>query len=283
MYSRTNELVPAWVPETMWGHPVSVPTDIGETLRQEYEVKAEEDKQRAIRCTEEVVRREEAQLREQALAAAREEWKHERQQLFKDAHQSQLRAIAKQTAILEDKLRKEFSERLMKVDEANRQYLEKIVKETWEEAEEVKRKAILETRLEEQSLAREEAGRVAERVMEERGHDKEVAALEKAQALEDQKLRMEEMLEEALKEQQRDLELIFEGKLTEEHTQYKLKLSEVKQQYEEQIGVSEGFARDLADMTAAQNEWEKKHAALKLEFSDFIDQFPGFRGDFVLK
>ena len=83
---------------------------MGEDLRQQYEVAAEESRQKAIRCTEEVVRREEEERRQQALAAARKEWQLERQQLFKEAHESQLRAIARQNSILEEKRRQEFAD-----------------------------------------------------------------------------------------------------------------------------------------------------------------------------
>ena len=88
---------------------------MGEDLRQQYQAAAEDSKQEAIRCAEEAVRREEEERRQQALAAARKEWQLERQQLFKEAHESQLRAIARQNRILEKKLRQEFADTIVQM------------------------------------------------------------------------------------------------------------------------------------------------------------------------
>lgn len=88
----------------------STAVGVGEDLRLQYEAAAEDSKQKAIRCTEEVVRREEEERRQQTLVAARKEWQLERQELFREAHESQLRAIARQNGILEKKLRQEFTD-----------------------------------------------------------------------------------------------------------------------------------------------------------------------------
>ena len=58
------------------------------------------------------MRREEGEKQEQILAAAEEQWKQERQELFKKAHENQLRAIARQNSILEKRLRDEFANTL---------------------------------------------------------------------------------------------------------------------------------------------------------------------------
>lgn len=51
---------------------------VGEGLRARHEAEAEESKQRAIRSTEEVVRREETEKREKALEEAGGQWERER-------------------------------------------------------------------------------------------------------------------------------------------------------------------------------------------------------------
>lgn len=240
-------------------------------------------KQKAIRCTEEVVRREETAERERALAAARDEWKKERQELFKEAHQSQLRAIAKHSAILEEKLRNEFAETLMRAQDENRQHLQAMVEATWREAEELKQKAVAEARKEERALAREEAERVAERVVQEKRAAAELAAKEKAHALEELRRHLGNVQESALQDQCRKLERTFEQKLSEESAQYEVKLAELQKQHEEQVAVCQRLEGELEGMTDLKDEWARKHRDLKAAFSDFIDQFPGFRGEFLLK
>ena len=257
-------------------------TGIGENLRSDYEQAVEEDKQKAIRCTEEVVRREESVRRECELDKAKAEWKKERQQLFHEAHQSQLRAIARQNALLEQKLRKEFAETMIEMQAQHKEHVEEVTRQTWAEAEVVKQRAIEDTRTEEKELAREEARMVAERVAEEKTREAEQAAMEKAKALDDQNRHLGQLHNEALDEQKRKLELKSETKLGEVTEEYEVKLLELQTRLEEQVEVSQSLERDLAHMTISRNEWEEKYKAMKQEFSNFIDQFPGFRGEFVL-
>lgn len=252
-------------------------------MRLEYEAAMEDRKQRAVRCTEDVVRREEAQKREETLAHAEARWKEERQQLFKDAHQNQLRAIARQSQKLEEKLRKEFSETLVRFHKENKQHLEAVVEQTWREADEVKRKAIAEARREEQELAGKEARNVAERVAREKQQEAELASEEKAHALEEQHRALEKLKAEELREQQSELERQFEMTLKETRIEYEAQLNGLQHQYKEQVATSERLSNELQSMTDSRDEWKQKYENLKLEFSDFIDQFPGFKGDFLLK
>ena len=73
------------------------------------------------------------------------------------------------------------------------------------------------------------------------------------------------------------IERQFEGRLSEVCTQYQAKLDELQSGYGNQL--AKGELQAMADLKA---EWEQKHADVKQEFSDFIDQFPGFRGEFLL-
>ncbi len=258
-------------------------TDIGEKVRQKHDASMEESRQQAIRCTEDVVRREEAQKREEALSLAAERWKHERQELFKDAHQSQLRAVARQNEILEKNLREEFSESVVKLQEENRHHLAAVVEETWTEAAEVTRKAVTEARREEQERAQEEARKVAERVTKEKMQDAELASGNKARALDEQRLAMEALKAEALSDQQRELEQRFEQRLEDVRRAHEGQMAALQSQYDEQVATSERLSSELQTVMDDRDEWVQKCENLKKEFSDFIDQFPGFRGDFLLK
>ena len=257
-------------------------TEIGEKLRNEYEHAVEEDKQKAIRCTEEVVRREETCKREHQLEVARSEWKKERQQLFQEAHQSQLRAIARQNALLEQKLRKEFAETMVVVQSQHREHIEEVKRKTWAEADVVKEKAIEQTRMKEREKAREEARMVAKRVAEEKRKEAELAAAEQTQALQDQREYLEQLHREALDEQARQLQAGFQNETDQVVDNYEAKLSELQCRLEQQMVVNQTLERDLEHTTSLKNEWKGKYEALKQEFSNFIDQFPGFRGEFVL-
>ena len=255
---------------------------IGEEIHQQYMAAAESAKQKAIRCTEEVVRREEAERLEKTLAATEEEWKQEKKQLFKEAHQNQLKAIARQNAILEEKLRGEFANTLAHAQEEHRQQVKKAIKETWEEAEGVKDMAVLEVRADEQALARDEARKVAEQVAKEKKAAEVLASQKETRALDDQRRHMEVVHQQALEEQRQELERQFEGRLSDVRTQYQAKLDELQSRYEDQLANCQCLEGELQAMTDLKSEWEQKHANVKQEFSDFIDQFPGFRSEFLL-
>lgn len=169
------------------------------------------------------------------------------------------------------------------MQEANRQHLQKTLDETWEEAEELRQKAIAETRQEEQAQAEEEARRVAERVAREKTLAAELATRERAQALEDQRQHLEKVREQALDEQRQELEGQFERRMEEVAAHYEAKLAGLQERLDGEVAECQRLEGELRDMTQSRDEWEQKHANLKEEFSDFIDQFPGFRGDFLLK
>ena len=229
------------------------------------------------------MRREESERREQALAASEEMWKQERQELFKKAHENQLRAIARQNSILEKRLRDEFANTLAHTREQHSEQLKKALEEAWEEAEKVKDKSVLEARREEQTLAREEAMAVAERVAMERKAAEILGEKQREQALLNQKLHMEEVQQRAMEKQQQELERQFEERLSEVSIQYEAKMNDLQHRLDEQLVKCQCLEEELQAMTDLKTEWEQKHANMKQEFSDFIDQFPGFRGEFLLK
>ena len=256
---------------------------MGEGLRERHAAEAEADRQRAIRSTEEVVRREEAERREKAVEAAREQWARERQQLFVDAHQTQLRAIAKHCGILEAKLRDEFATKLKKVAAEDEKQLKDKVEITWVEAGAIRDAEVQQAKAEERERAEREAERVRGMVAEEKMAERERALLEKDQALYSQQATLEEERDRALEKQRQELTAEFQGKLTVMKEECDKEYSTLQEKYDSQVAETEKSQQELLAMAEQKREWEQKHAQLKREFSDFIDKVPGFKAEFVLK
>lgn len=256
---------------------------MGEGLRTQYESMAEENRQRAIRSTEEVVRREETEKRERALEEARELWAKERQRLFVEAHQNQLRAITKHTGILEEKLRGEFASKMKEIAEENRRQLEHRVEKTWREAGAIQDEAVQQARLEERERAVQEAERVREVVTEEKLIERQQALLEKDQALNIQRVRLEEDKERALDEQHRELTAVMQSKLAALKEECDQRYAELQKKYTQQVAETELVEQELQRMAEQKADWKGKHARLKQEFADFIDKVPGFKAEFLLQ
>ena len=257
-------------------------TEIGEGLRKEYEQIAEDRVQRAIACTEEVVRREERAKWEAQLSESQAAWHRERKDIFKEAHENQLRAVAKQSEILERKLRTEFADRLCQLQEEHRLYVSMQVQDTWEKGVKLKEEAVAEAREQEQVKAMERAKLVADGVEEEKRRAAEVAEEEKAEALKLQELRLAEQHKLAMERLQGDLEQSFGEKLGQVNCEHEAKLLALQERCDEQARQFRALECELAAMTGERDHMTQKHSNLKLEFSHFIDQFPGFKGDFLL-
>lgn len=256
---------------------------IGEKIKLQTEDAAEESRQKAIRCTKEMVEREESQRMEEELCRAREEWRKERQQFFQEAHQNQLRAISLQTTILEKRLREEFHERLFQTELESSNHLERTVQRTWEEANTKRSEAEAKVRSEERHLAKEESKRVANRVVQEKKELWQIAEEEKLRALDDHTKVMEDLCRHALAEQQRKLEQHHSAHSKEMSEEYESRLAELNQQSCEQEAEIEKLRNDLEERTESRDSWELKYRNLREEFADFIEQFPGFRAEFILK
>ena len=230
-----------------------------------------------------MVRREESQRREEQLSRAEEEWKREKQQFFQEAHQGQLRAIARQTAILEEQLKKEFRAHLDELEAKHAAHLEKTVQKTWDEAELVKEEAVAKTRLEEQHLAEEEARRVANRLAQEKQRDKEEAEHTMAQALDQRTQYMQQICQQSLAEQKRELAEQHGKEMAIKSGEYEARIARLELQLSDKVAENNQLTTDLHEMTESRDSWELRYQNLKIEFSDFIDQFPGFRAEFLLK
>ena len=230
-----------------------------------------------------MVEREERQRREEELRKAREEWKNEKQQFFQEAHQNQLRAIALQTTILEKKLRGEFQECLAQTELENNRQLERTIQRTWEEAKVKEGETVGNARREERHLAEEEAERVANRVVQEKKDLWQMAEEEKIKALDEHTKVMEDLCQHALAEQQRELERHHDADSRAMCEEYESGLAKLTQQSCEQETEIQTLRNDLDKMTESRDSWELKYRHLREEFADFIDQFPGFRAEFILK
>lgn len=256
---------------------------IGEKIKLETEEAAADSRQRAIRCTKEVVEREESQRREEALSSARDEWQEEKQQLFQEAHRNQLGAITRQTAILEKKLRVEFQNHLAQLQLDSREHLQRTVHSTWIEAEAKKNEAVANTRIEEHHLAGKEAERVANIVGREKRELRQRAEEEKIKALDGHTKLMEGVCRQALAKQQQELEQVHDSAAIAMSETYESRLAELALQLGMQAAEMEKLRTDLEEMKDSRDRWESKHRNLKMEFADFIEQFPGFRAEFILK
>ena len=255
---------------------------IGQAVERKAQAVAEESKQKAIKCSEDVVRKEETLRLEQELDKAADEWKKERQQIYLDAHHSQLRAIAKETAILEKQLRKEFKEELVKIKCECKMELNRMIEQTWNEANKIKKAAIAESRCEEKALALQEAKRVAEQVQEERRKEKEEAEKEKAKALANLTDIMNTERKVALAQKEDEMNIIFKSQLDEIIRNYDEERDKLKAELKELLLENRSLKDCLEETTASRDNWKMKHDNLKIEFSDFIDEVQGFRGEFIL-
>ena len=257
--------------------------EIGEAIQHEIERTAEENKQKVIRCTEEIVRREEGERREKELVKAREEWKKEKQKFIKEAHHNLLRAISKETDILEKELRKEFEEDIAQVRTECRSHLEATVQAVWQDADKMREQALTDARLEEQHIAQEEAYRVVERVSEEKRQEKEESEKDKSMALADLTKQMNKICQDAFTEKERKMNEKFAVRTREIQQKHESLVSSLEEQLEDELANNSTLKTKLQEITDTRDCWKRKYENLELEFSDFIDQIPGFRGEFILK
>ena len=124
---------------------------------------------------------------------------------------------------------------------------------------------------------------MAKRVAGEKALAAELAARERAQALGDQREHLGTVQEQALDEQRQEMEGQFERRMEEVGAHYEGELAALRERLDGEVASCQRLEGELRDVTQSRDEWEQKHAKLKEEFSDFIDQLPGFRGDFLLK
>ena len=255
---------------------------VGEAIRKEYDQAAEDEKQRSIRCTEEVVRREERARHEQELAAARDDWSIERTRLLQEAQSQQQDAVSREKVLLESSLREEFACALERVMKSHKEDVKQAVRETWREANEVKEQAVAMARREEKRLSLSEASKVVEQVARDRKTAAMKAEQTKKQALIDQEEQLLRWHEEEQDKLRNKMENAFEDKMNSTIKDHRNQLATVQQMLQEERARAEVLTEELRAMTAQRDTWAQQHRDLRDEFASFIDQFPGFKAEFIL-
>lgn len=183
---------------------------------------------------------------------------------------------------MEKALRNEFKEDLAKVRAECRSHLEVTVQEVWQDADKVREQAVTDARLDEQDIAREEACTLAEIVSEEKRKEKEEAEKEKFEALANLSERMNKDCQDALANKKRKMEEDFAIRTSEIQQKHESQVSGLEERLVEEFSHSRTLTTKIQEMTDSRDDWKGKYKDLKMEFSDFIDQFPGFRGEFIL-
>ena len=257
--------------------------EVGESIRTEYEREYEHGRRKALIATEEIVRREEQLICEKKLEEARERWLLEQEKLLKEARTHESREIAKEKELQKQQLQKEFAVRLEESEAVHQIKLQERLLEARKIAEREKNEAIEQTRREEREIA--EA--LAVQIKHELDDIKEVELL---QQREEARKELEEQMEQLNKQHTREKDQL-ERTLNKECEE---RLSTMSKDHERIVLASQQVYYDLVlennrtidtlrDTMDSRDYWKTKYENLKLEFSDFIDQFPGFKGDFLIK
>ena len=207
----------------------------------------------------------------------------EKEILLEEARKERLIAIAEANATLTAEFKREEELNIKCVREAEEKRLQKALKDAATVASQRQNEAVAKARREEQELARKEAERIAQ-ITEERKLEASLQAEEEQRkALENQELLLNQKHTAAMDAKQMELQEIHRNETDELQQHYDLLLSQMSAKLEEEQGSNHQLTADLQEMTKQKEEWEKKYHSIKLEFSHFIDQFPGFRGEFILK
>jgi hypothetical protein len=257
--------------------------DIGGSIKDEYEEIAEGERQRAIKATEEIVRREEKREQEIMLEKYRGEWREERERLIRDCREERDEAVTSSMAGLEKKLRCEFDDELRHIKAEHENHIKETINNTWEEAEEIRRQTIDDVRKEEKEKALELVAKERDDFEQEKlellvscGRDKERALIEREEALLLQYKSQQSMIEQ-------ELQAAYERKLSELCETYESELLASQQLLEGKVKELTDCQKGLDDVTRQLDRWKLNYDNLKLEFAHFIGQFPGFDAEFLLK
>ena len=219
----------------------------------------------------------------QALAKAASEAMREKEVLLEEARKERLIAIAEANATLTTELKRKEELNIKSVREVEEKRLQKALKDAANVAAQRQNEAVAKARREEQELARKEAERIAQITEERRLEATLQAEEEQRKALENQKSLLNQKHAAAMEAKQTELQEMHSNEIHKLKQHYDLLLSQMSAKLQEEQGSNHQLTADLQEMTAQKEEWEEKYHSIKLEFSHFIDQFPGFRGEFVLK
>lgn len=203
--------------------------------------------------------------------------------LLEEARKERLIAIAEANATLTTELKRQEELHIKSVREAEEKRLQKALKDAAKVASQRQSDAVASARKEEQELARKEAERVAQITEERRVEAALQAEEEQRKALENQESLLNQKHASAMEAKETELQEIHRNEMDKLKQHYDVLLSEMSAKLQEEQSSNHQLTTDLEEMTKQKEEWEEKYQCLKLEFSHFIDQFPGFRGEFILK
>lgn len=256
---------------------------MGGAIEQKHALLAEEKKQMCIRLAEERVREEERVRYEQQLADARAKWREERRKLSIAAQEEQHRAIMRESTAQEERLREEFAHMLEHLAKEHESNLQETITKTLLEADAVKNSAVEEARLEEKELAKANAEGVAEEVRKQSERTAKEAEDIKQAALNEQKTHIHHWHDDQQQLLRNELQQYYADKLAATCEEHETQLASLQEELQEERNKRFHSQKELSKMTQLKDDWKFKYDKLKMEFSHFIDQFPGFKGEFILK
>lgn len=217
------------------------------------------------------------------MSKAADESQRQKEQLLEEATKERLLAIVEANTKLTAELKQQEELNIKLVREAEDRRLQQALKDAASEASKQQDEAVALARAEEQELARKEAERVAQ-ITEDRRIEAALHAEEQQRkALENQEQQLNEKHTAKMKAKEQELQQAHHDEIDDLKQKYEALLSQLSAKLEEERGINGRLTADLEQMTAEKEDWETKYQNLKVEFSHFIDQFPGFRGEFVLK
>ena len=207
----------------------------------------------------------------------------EKELLLEEARKERLIAIAEANATLTTELKRQEELNIKSVREAEENHLQKALKDAANVASQRQTEAVASARKEEQEVARKAAERVAQITEERRVEALLHAEEEQKIALENQELLLNQKHAAAMEAKEKELQEIHRNEIDELKQHYDLLLNQTSAKLQEEQSTNSQLTTDLEETTKQKEEWEEKYQSLKVEFSHFIDQFPGFRGEFILK
>ena len=217
------------------------------------------------------------------MSKAADESQRQKEQLLEEAAKERLLAIVEANTKLTAELKQQEELNIKLVREAEDRRLQQALKDAASEASKRQDEAVALARAEEQELARKEAERVAQ-ITEDRRIEAALHADEQQRkALENQEQQLNEKHAAKIKAKEQELQQAHDDEIDDLKQKYEAQLSQLSAKLEEERGINGQLTADLEQMSAEKEDWETKYQNLKVEFSHFIDQFPGFRGEFVLK
>ena len=217
------------------------------------------------------------------MTKAANEAVREKELLLEEARKERLIAIAEANATLTIELKRQEEINIKNIREAEEKRLQKALKDAANVASQRQTEAVARARKEEQESARREAERIAQITEERRLEAALQAEEEQRKALENQESLLNQKHTAAMEAKESKLQEMHRNEIDKLKQHYDLLLSQTSEKLQNEQSSNHHLTADLQEMTKQKEEWEENYQSMKVEFSRFIDQFPGFRGEFILK